>query len=182
MAATDKVIKFYNKGEPYYEFSNFYPCMVYLDGKTWPTAEHYFQAQKFSQPNNPRCAEYMEFIRAADTPNKAFRLARQKKGGGYESKWCVNRDGPTLNETIELYRDVAIRADWDAIKLDVMRRALKAKFTQNSVLRELLLSTGTALLVENSPRDDFWGATTPQGQNWLGRLLMELRATIGTAP
>jgi hypothetical protein len=32
-------------------------------------------------------AEYRELIQQADTPNKAFILAQQKKKGGYASKW-----------------------------------------------------------------------------------------------
>ena len=40
-------IKFYKPSDPYGEFSNFSLHSIYLDGKNWPTVEHYFQAQKF---------------------------------------------------------------------------------------------------------------------------------------
>ncbi len=57
-----------------------------------------------------------------------------------------------------------------------MRQALEAKFTQHDDLRNLLLSTGTAKLVEHTPNDDYWGdGGNGLGKNMLGRLLMEVR-------
>jgi ribA/ribD-fused uncharacterized protein len=38
---------FYHHNDAFGEFSNFYPSPIELDGYTWPTTEHYFQAQKF---------------------------------------------------------------------------------------------------------------------------------------
>ena len=43
-----KRILFYRVNEPYGELSNFAPFPFELKGKRWPTAEHYFQAQKFA--------------------------------------------------------------------------------------------------------------------------------------
>ena len=40
-------LKFYGANNPFGEFSNFYHAEMKIDGKTWPTTEHYFQAQKF---------------------------------------------------------------------------------------------------------------------------------------
>ena len=40
-------INFYGKDNPYGQFSNCYPSSIELDGFTWSTTEHYFQAQKF---------------------------------------------------------------------------------------------------------------------------------------
>eukprot|EP01126_Amoeba_proteus_P035689 TRINITY_DN3602_c0_g2_i2.p1 TRINITY_DN3602_c0_g2~~TRINITY_DN3602_c0_g2_i2.p1 ORF type:complete len:325 (-),score=40.35 TRINITY_DN3602_c0_g2_i2:621-1595(-) len=44
-------ILFYEKGEDYYEFTNFYdvPNGIFIDGQKWTTTEHYFQAQKFTR-------------------------------------------------------------------------------------------------------------------------------------
>eukprot|EP01133_Synstelium_polycarpum_P011959 gene11959-13939_t len=45
------VIHFYHRDQPNYQFTNFatgFP--IYIDGQTWPTTEHYFQAQKFQDP------------------------------------------------------------------------------------------------------------------------------------
>lgn len=44
----NKQILFYGPKKPNGIFSNFYPCKhLEIDGKKWPTTEHYFQAQKF---------------------------------------------------------------------------------------------------------------------------------------
>jgi ribA/ribD-fused uncharacterized protein len=40
-------ILFYRVNEPYGFFSNFSKHPITLNGKEWPTTEHYFQAQKF---------------------------------------------------------------------------------------------------------------------------------------
>ncbi len=80
-------------------------------------------------------------------------------------------------------RKQRIRRDWGSVKLDVMREAVWAKFTQHRVLRELLLSTGEAHLVERSPHDRFWGdGGDGRGKNWLGRILMETRARLQAGP
>ncbi len=72
-----------------------------------------------------------------------------------------------------------IREDWNSIKVDRMRRVLEAKFTQNPELKELLLKTGDAALIEDSKTDAFWGAGKKgNGKNMLGNLLMELRAKL----
>lgn len=73
-------------------------------------------------------------------------------------------------------RSARLRRDWESIKRDVMRRALRAKFEQHDDLRDLLLSTGDATLIEHTENDCYWGdCGDGTGQNWLGRLLMELR-------
>ena len=43
-----QVINFYHLDEPYGEFTNFARFPIRLEEKTWPTSEHYFQAQKFA--------------------------------------------------------------------------------------------------------------------------------------
>lgn len=71
------------------------------------------------------------------------------------------------------------RADWATVKDDVMREALRAKFTQHPDLREMLLSTGEARLVEHTTNDSYWGdGGDGSGRNRLGELLMELRADL----
>ena len=72
-----------------------------------------------------------------------------------------------------------MREDWNSIKVDRMRRVIEAKFTQNPELKELLLKTGNAVLVEESKTDAFWGiGKKGNGKNMLGTLLMELRAKL----
>ena len=72
------------------------------------------------------------------------------------------------------------RPDWDCIRLQVMRWCLRLKLVQHpETFGELLLRTGNLPIVEESHRDDFWGARPNGdvliGMNMLGRLLTELR-------
>lgn len=76
---------------------------------------------------------------------------------------------------------------WYEKKLDIVVEGNKAKFSQNPELKEFLLKTGNAILVEASPYDKIWGIgmdiETAQnnlvddwkGQNLLGCALMEVR-------
>ncbi|MCE9547193.1 MAG: NADAR family protein [Planctomycetia bacterium] len=140
-------IHFYSTGDEYGEFSNFAAFPFTLDGKRWPTSEHYFQALKFADE------DYREKIRLAKSPMIAARLGRSRK--------------------------VTIRRDWESAKIDVMRRAVRAKFAAHQELRALLLATGEEAIVEDAARDDFWGCgSTGSGKNWLGRILMEVRAEL----
>ncbi|MBZ9696482.1 MULTISPECIES: NADAR family protein [unclassified Mesorhizobium] len=71
---------------------------------------------------------------------------------------------------------------WSRTKFDRMRCVLQAKFTQHEDLRELLVSTGSARLIETATVDNevnrLWGEVNGQGRNMLGELLMELRAKL----
>jgi ribA/ribD-fused uncharacterized protein len=70
---TTTPIRFYNIGEQYGQFSNFALYSIRLKGKTWPTVEHYFQAQKFAG------TPHEQTIRKAKTPMKAAELGRSRK-------------------------------------------------------------------------------------------------------
>jgi ribA/ribD-fused uncharacterized protein len=80
-------------------------------------------------------------------------------------------------------RSLTPRADWDAVKLEVMRCAVEAKFTQDRDLGERLAGTGDEELIHESNTDTFWGRTRDGlGDNCLGVLLMQTRAGLrGTA-
>ncbi|PSF39368.1 Swarming motility protein YbiA [Aphanothece hegewaldii CCALA 016] len=72
-----------------------------------------------------------------------------------------------------------IRSDWNAVKNDVMREALYAKFTQHPDLTKKLLATKDVQLIEHTPNDGYWGdGGDGSGKNMLGLLLMEIRAQI----
>lgn len=74
-----------------------------------------------------------------------------------------------------LGRRVPLRVDWDEAQIEVMRKAVYAKFTQNETLRALLCSTGSYPLVQIK-MDWVWGSMSDgSGRNMLGVLLMELR-------
>lgn len=92
------------------------------------------------------------------------------------------KNAPTPRDAKRLGRTIDIRADWDAVRLAVMRTALDLKFTAGTPLADRLLATGESLLVEgNTWGDRYWGQVQGHGHNWLGHLLMarrsELRAT-----
>lgn len=72
-------------------------------------------------------------------------------------------------------KKLALRPDWEKIKLEVMKEVIRRKFL-NPTLRAKLLATGDALLEEgNYWGDRFWGVCEGKGENWLGRILMEER-------
>ena len=52
-------------------------------------------------------------------------------------------------------RALPVRADWKAVKEEVMRRALAAKFGQNRRLREQLVFTGDEPLIHRSPNASY---------------------------
>lgn len=76
------------------------------------------------------------------------------------------------------------RPDWDTVRVKVMRWCLRVKLAQNwQEFGRLLLATGDRPIVEQSRKDDFWGAKVAEdgalvGMNVLGRLLMELREQL----
>ena len=85
------------------------------------------------------------------------------------------RDAPNAGSAKRLGRKIALRPGWDGMKLEIMRELVHIKF-QDPTLREKLLATGRAQLIEgNSWKDRFWGVYEGKGKNWLGRLLMEER-------
>ena len=65
-------IKFYSVNGEYGFLANFAPYPITLKGKTWPTSEHYFQAQKFAG------TEHETAIRKAKTPMNAARMGRDR--------------------------------------------------------------------------------------------------------
>jgi ribA/ribD-fused uncharacterized protein len=91
------------------------------------------------------------------------------------------RRAPTAKMAAELGRDRSrpLRADWEQVKDDVMRRAVRRKFEVHADLRALLLDTGQEPIVENAPRDYYWGCGADgSGKNMLGTILMEVRESL----
>lgn len=68
------VIQFYSTKGPHGFMSNFSRHAITVDGKTYPTSEHYYQASKYYGVDE----EYAEKIRLADTPTVAAKLGRDK--------------------------------------------------------------------------------------------------------
>jgi ribA/ribD-fused uncharacterized protein len=133
--------------------SNFHPAPMVWEGIHYPTSEHAFNAGKTLD------AEERLRIAVASTPGIAKRMGRR----------------------------VTLRPEWEErVRYEVMRSVLRAKFLSKSVRTEHLLRTGDAELVEgNVWHDNHWGNCTctrltcaSPGENWLGRMLMELRAEL----
>jgi ribA/ribD-fused uncharacterized protein len=139
------VIRFFSQSETHREFSNFAPYSIDLDGARWLTTEHYYQAQKFTDP------VLQAKIRKAEKPVIAKKLADKHRG--------------------------EMRPDWDAVKDEVMYRAVRRKFELHPELRAMLMATGEEEIVENAPTDYYWGVGREgTGQNKLGRIIERLRA------
>lgn len=73
-------------------------------------------------------------------------------------------------------RDLPLRKDWEKVKLNIMKTALMAKFTQHDDCIETLMSTKGKTLIEHTKNDSYWGdGGNGTGLNMLGKLLMEIR-------
>ncbi len=91
------------------------------------------------------------------------------------------RGASTPKQASEMGRDRTrpLRADWEQVKDDVMRRAVLRKFEGHADIKAVLVSTGDALIVENAPGDYYWGCgKNGTGLNRLGTILMEVRIVL----
>lgn len=142
------IIQFFKPEGPSGFLSNYFRWPFVLECRRWENVEHCYQAAKFV--HDP--ARFTAICRHAD-PDAAKGFARE-----HRAAW---------------------RPDWNRVKVPVMQRALRAKFGQSGLLTQALLATGDATLEEASPYDAFWGiGPSGNGENRLGRLLMELRAEL----
>jgi ribA/ribD-fused uncharacterized protein len=92
-----QVISFYSTKDAYGEFSNFAAFPIEMDGRTWPTSEHYFQAQKFAG------TEHEELIRTTLSPMTVAKIGRDRKRP-LRTDWDNVKDGIMLT---------AVRAKFD---------------------------------------------------------------------
>jgi len=131
--------------------SNFALSPVLLDGQTYPTVEHAYQASKTV------IEEERALIIQAPSPGRAKKMGRPKDKGGI----------------------LTLRKDWcEDFQLKTMRELLQQKFSM-SPWRELLLETGDAELIEGNTWGDFyWGKVNGVGKNQLGFLIMQIRKKI----
>lgn len=131
------------RGE-YFFLSNFYPCSVEYEGKTYQSSEAAFQAAKTTD----------------DAEREIF-------------------TGLSPSQAKERGRSVALRDDWEDIKIQVMTDVCYAKFSQNKNLKQKLIETGDAMLEEgNDWGDKFWGCVDGYGRNHLGEILMAVRTSV----
>ena len=133
----------------FYVFENFSSFQVDWRGRRWPTSEHAYQAMKFFNT----APEIAESIFTARSAHDAYKLAR------------ANTDKYPEN--------------WDDVKVGIMKEIVRAKCEQNPYVREKLLTTLDETIVEDSPKDPFWGwGEDHKGRNELGKIWMELRDEI----
>lgn len=127
--------------------SNFWPVRVTLDGYSYPSVEHAYQASK--------------------TLDRSERL--------------LISTAPSAGTAKRLGKRLKLRRDWDDVKVDVMYELLCQKFSRTE-LRRLLLATGDQQIIEgNSWGDTFWGVCRGEGQNHLGKLIMQIRDELRAA-
>ncbi len=160
-------IHFYTGGQPYYSFANTFEQGSYdpllpqnfsntfsvdIDGHTWKSTEHWFQANKFIDPwdayiNNPE----MQTIKASQLQRQHYTAPKNWHGTAH-----------------------------DGLKYGVMLKGLRAKFSQHPNLKNLLLGTGNKIIVEDAgTTDPNWGAGGDyKGSNHLGQMLMHVRQEI----
>jgi ribA/ribD-fused uncharacterized protein len=139
--------------------SNFSRHPVTVFGRTWPTSEHAFQGCK---PVDPAIREA---IHRSASPAKAAALGRTNP---MRADWERTVTGSRLG----LVPGVLVK---DTVMYDVV----KAKFQQHADIREALLATGDAQLIEAAVHDPYWGeGCSHTGLNKLGQILMLVRAEL----
>lgn len=105
----------------------------------------------------------------------------------FQAQKCPERmcEFVSLNpsEAKHLGRYVPLRSDWDEVKDGIMYEIVLAKFTQNERLRNALLATGDANLIEtNNWGDRYWGEDEEgNGENHLGKTLEKVRENLSKA-
>lgn len=141
--------------------SQWYPSEFVYNGNKYCCAEQAMMAGKALAMNDQ---ETLEKILVATDPEKIKALGRSVKN------W---------NEEV-----------WNKVKFNLVCDINFCKFSQNESLRNYLLSTGDATLVEASPYDTIWGIgmksndpdiedpTKWRGQNLLGKAIMNARQLI----
>ena len=130
----------------FYCLDNFSSFKVKYKGFVYPTVEHAYQASKFMKTDN----ELVKQIQECFSAHEAQKIAQ------------LNKDKQ--------------RSDWDEIKLSIMEELLRLKLAQNPYVKKKLLQTAGHEIVEDSPKDSYWGwGKERDGLNQLGRLWMRLR-------
>lgn len=90
---------------------------------------------------------------------------------------------PTPAEAKHAGEALQYRPDWPQVKYQVMLDCVRDKFNRNPNLRDKLLATGDAYLEEgNTWGDQIWGVYQGKGTNWLGKILMQVRAELRVTP
>lgn len=148
LATKQKFDRIDNFNDEFDFLNNEFEAPVVLEGETYPTV----------------AAAYL----AARTPLPVF---RKKLQGDLDTF-----------EFFDLAKQIPNPPDWDARKLGVMEQLVRDKFVRNPEIRTKLAETGSRELVnafrDKTPANLYWGAVEGEGQNHLGKILMETRSSI----
>ena len=137
-------------------WGNMAPFPIEFNGEVWLTSEALFQAMRFDDE------KIKQEIRNEKSP-----MGAKMKAKKYQASMVVE---PTSEKDI-----------------DNMRLCLKLKIEQHPELKQKLVDSGDTFIVEDCTRRQrgsglFWGAALVdgewKGQNQLGKLWIELRATL----
>lgn len=130
----------------FYCFSNFSSFAVEWKGRLWQTSEHAYQASRF-MGTKPKVVEQIFRAKSADA---AYKIAQKHKAKNFED-----------------YRERDLRD---------MEDIVWKKLRQNPYVMRKLKQTGKRKIVEDSPKDSFWGwGPDRKGRNELGKIWMKLR-------
>lgn len=133
----------------FYTFDNFSSFKVEWNGYLYSSVEEAYQAASFMGSDE----ELVERIKHSHSADEAQRIA------------YANRDKQ--------------RKDWNDVKVGIMEELLRLKLEQNPYVKQKLLQTKDYLIVEDSPKDAFWGwGPNRDGVNQLGKLWMKLREEL----
>jgi len=160
-------IQFYGVRGPNGFLSNFYHCMLDIDGVTYASVEHFYQSVKSLDP------DVQEHIRSAGTAGEARRRGRACQ---LRADWEEVVGTPTLAAMFMDGQGCVVHT----VKDHFMYSALIVKF-QRPDMKKKLLDTGAQELIEASPGDNYWGECRGYGQNKLGRMLQLIRARAGVS-
>src|SRR5262245_1874272 len=112
-------------------------------------------------------------------PTSEHYFQAQKFAGTEHEEAIRLEKSPMIAARMGRDRSKRIRPDWESVKDDIMREVVRAKCAQHAELRETLLATGDATIVEHTENDRYWGdGGDGSGKNMLGIILMEIRAAL----
>ena len=130
----------------FYCLDNFSSFKVEWDGYLYASLEEAYQTAKFLKS----APEIAEEIKKSHSAHEAQKIA------------FANKD--------------KVRSDWQEVKLTIMEELLRKKLQQIPYVKQKLLQTKDYIIVEDSPKDNFWGwGKDRTGENHLGKLWMKLR-------
>ena len=166
-------IGFYQEKDPYWCFSNWYPCKFIYAGREYSSLEQYMMYRKALIMLDYDAANK---ILATDSPAVVKKLGRSIE--------------PVELNNYAGYKKIITLDIWNENKYFVVKEGIRAKLLQNKEILDELLNTGNKFIAECSPKDLVWGCGYSiddmelpnvimeghiKGANLLGNIYMELR-------